>query len=383
MNISKDIADLHDSAASPVLIRRVDPIAIRIPLAKPMKMAHATFTEVENLVVRIEAEDGTVGWGEAASAPSLTGETWQGMVAVVRDYMAPVLAGQDARLRGRLSRLLDKAVYGASGSRSAVEMALIDLVARSNGVPAALLLGGLYRDRVEPMWMLGNPTAAEDVAEAERRKQEGYRFLKLKAGAKRLEDEIELALAVRRAVGPEVKLCADANSGFTLASGRRYLEATLDAGLAFLEQPFPARELRMLADLARGQPVPLCADQSVHTTDDIHRQAEHGVGGIALKLNKLGGVSACLHAAELCEQEGLRTLVAAKVAETSIASAAIVHLACAVPNVDWGVSLTHSYLAHDVVREPLSVRNGGIMLPPGPGWGVEIDEGVIARIRID
>lgn len=383
MNISKDTADILDTATSAVVIRRIDPIAIRIPLAKPIKMAHATFTEVENLVVRIEAEDGTVGWGEAASAPSLTGETWQGMVAVVRDYMAPALIGQDARLRARLIRIVDKAVYGASGSKSAVEMALVDLVARSNGVPAALLLGGLYRDQVEPMWMLGNATAAEDVTEAERRRQEGYRFLKLKAGTKRLEEEIELALAVRAAVGPEVKLCADANSGFTLAAGRRYLEATQGASLAFLEQPFPARELRMLADLARSQPVPLCADQSVHTIDDIHRQAECGVGGISLKLNKLGGVSACLHAAQLCEQEGLRTLVAAKVAESSIASAAIVHLACAVPNVDWGVSLTHSYLAHDVVREPLKLRNGGIMLSADPGWGVEIDESVIARIRIN
>src|SRR5690606_2305420 len=104
------------------------------------------FDKVESLVVRMESNDGVVGWGEAASAPSLTGETWQGMVAIVRDHMAQYVVGRDARLRLALMRTVRTRVQGAPGATSALEMALIDLVARSLQVPMAMLLGGLVRD---------------------------------------------------------------------------------------------------------------------------------------------------------------------------------------------------------------------------------------------
>ncbi len=74
---------------------------------------------------------------------------------------------------------------------------------------------------------------------------------------------------------------------------------------------------------------------------------------MSLKLIKLGGFTTAYEAAKLCRRLRLKVNVAAKIAESSIATAAAVHLACAVPNVDWGVSLTHFYLAEDIVRHPL------------------------------
>jgi L-alanine-DL-glutamate epimerase-like enolase superfamily enzyme len=75
--------------------------------------------------------------------------------------------------------------------------------------------------------------------------------------------------------------------------------------------------------------------------------------------------------------------IASKMAESSLASAATVHLACAVDNVDWGVSLTHFYLAEDIVRRPVAMEDGLVALPPGPGLGVEVDEAAVARLRAD
>jgi muconate cycloisomerase len=69
--------------------------------------------------------------------------------------------------------------------------------------------------------------------------------------------------------------------------------------------------------------------------------------------------------------------------ESSLASAAAVHLACAVENIDWGVSLTHFYLAEDIVRQPLAMANGLVALPLGAGLGVDIDEAAVARLRAD
>ena len=92
-----DTRSLPRVDTEPLVIRRVDAIPVALPLKAPMKMANATVATAENLLVRIEAADGTVGWGEAASAPTMTGDTLGGLVAAVREHLAPMLAGKDAR----------------------------------------------------------------------------------------------------------------------------------------------------------------------------------------------------------------------------------------------------------------------------------------------
>jgi muconate cycloisomerase len=84
----------------------------------------------------------------------------------------------------------------------------------------------------------------------------------------------------------------------------------------------------------------------------------------------------------MCEHLGLRVNVAAKIAESSIASAAAIHLACAAPAVDWGVSLTHFYLAEDIVRYAPTIAEGTVSLPAGPGLGIEVDEAAVERFRL-
>ncbi len=95
-----------------------------------MTMSGVTIATAENVLVRIEAEDGTVGWGEAASAPTMTGDTLGGLVAAVRDHLAPLLVGQDALARADLKRIMARALVGNTGAHSAVEMALLDLAGR-------------------------------------------------------------------------------------------------------------------------------------------------------------------------------------------------------------------------------------------------------------
>jgi hypothetical protein len=162
----------------------------------------------------------------------------------------------------------------------------------------------------------------------------------------------------------------------------RYLEATRSARLLFLEQPLAAADLAGLAALARVSPIPIGADEGIHALRDIEAHAQHCTGGVSLKLIKLGGFSAALEAAALCERLRLEINVAAKVAESSIASAAAIHLACALPRIAWGVSLTHVYLAEDLVRTPQSLRDGRLALPDAPGLGVDVDERQIARLRV-
>jgi muconate cycloisomerase len=250
-------------------------------------------------------------------------------------------------------------------------------------LPAVDLLGGALRQAVAPMWLLGNATPEEDLAEAHAKQREGFDFFKLKVGSKGLAHDIAATHAVRDVLTHSTPLCADANCGFAPASARRYLEETRKAELLFLEQPLGYADLKGLTTLARLSPIPIGADEGIHSITDIDAHAQCGAGGVSIKLIKLGGFSTALEAAVRADYLGLSLNIAAKIAESSIASAATIHLACAVPAIDWGVSLTHFYLAEDIVREPLPLRDGLVALPVTPGLGVEIDEDAVYRFRVE
>jgi muconate cycloisomerase len=365
----------------PLVIRRVDAIPVALPLKAPMKMAGETIATANNLLVRIEATDGTVGWGEAASAPTMTGDTPGGLVAAVRDHLAPMLAGRDARDWSTLRPALHRALAANGGAHSAVEMAMLDLIGHATGQRLIDLVGKPRRNAVKPMWLLGNKTAEQDVAEAHAKTAEGFHFFKLKIGVKPLGQEIAIAHAVREAL-PKTPLCADANCGLTLAAAKTYIEKTRKARLMFVEQPLAYDDIDGLKKLTRATKVPIGIDEGIHSLADIATSAQAGAGGVSLKLIKLGGIGAAVEAGKLCQKLGLSVNIAAKIAESSISSAAALHLACAVPKADWGVSLTHFYLAGDIVRRPLPLADGEVALPNGPGLGVEVDEAAVERFRV-
>jgi muconate cycloisomerase len=365
---------------APLIVRRVDAIAVALPLKNPMKMAGITIAKAENLLVRVESEDGTVGWGEAPSAPTMTGDTLGGLVASVRDHLAPLLIGKDANADHR--PMLRRALVGNTGAHSALEMAVLDLGARASRTRMIdFLTAKPPRVKVAPMWLLGNATPDQDIAEARAKQAEGFDFFKLKIGAKPLVDDIATTLAVREAL-PDTPLCADANCGLTLSAARRYLERTREAKLLFVEQPLAADDFAGVKALARAG-VPIGLDESIHALSDIEATKRAGGKGVSLKLIKLGGIREAFAAGRLCRKLGLKINVAAKIAESSIGTAAAVHLACAVPNVDWGVSLTNFYLAEDIVMKPIALAGGAVALPGGHGLGIEVDEAAVERFRVN
>ena len=366
--------------AAPLTVRRIDAIPVALPLKAPMKMAGITIAKAENLLVRVEAAGGEVGWGEAPSAPTMTGDTLGGLVAAVRDHLAPLLIGKDGRSDHR--QMLQRALTGNTGAHSAVEMALLDLVGRASNTRLIDLVARPLRTRVKPMWLLGNATTEQDIAEAQAKRTLGFDFFKLKIGVKPIAAEIAAAHAIRAGL-PHATLCADANCGLTLAAARRYAERTRDADLMFIEQPLPADDIVGLKALARATKASIGMDESIQSLADIETVRRAGAKGVSLKLIKLGGFRDAIAAGKLCKKLGLKINVAAKIAETSVGTAAAVHLACAVPNVAWGVSLTNLYLAEDIVRRPIALREGAVALPEGPGLGVDVDEAAVERFRVE
>jgi muconate cycloisomerase len=370
-----------DIAVQPRRLKRIDVFPVAIPLKQPMKMAGILIRSAENLFVRIEGSDGTVGWGEAASAPTMTGETLWGMVSATH-LIWDAIKDSDIRFAPALVGKIHGALYGNMSAKSAVEMALLDLQGRSLGVSVSEMLGGRYRDILEPMWLLGRATPEEDIEEARAQRANGCGFFKLKVGTKTIAGDIASALGVREALGIDVKLCADANGGLSLSSAKRLTREVEAAKLLYLEQPVPADALDAMSKLQELDRVLIGADEGIHSQADIETHAtRNAAAGVSLKLIKLGGMTATLRCAHRAIELGLSINVAAKVAESSLGSAAASHLACAIENLDWGISLTQVYLEHDPVYNPLAIIQGTIRPPRGPGLGVEIDESAIRHYR--
>jgi len=368
--------------SDPIRICRVEPIRVALPLAKPMLMAGVRIETADNVLVRIEASDGTVGWGEATSAPTMTGDLAESLVGAVR-HLSPLLVDQDARMHARLARRCLHAMHGNGGAKSAIDMALLDLVGRRMGVSIVELLGGALRPNAMPMWLLGNPKVADDIEEARLKRAEGFRFFKLKVGIKPVAEEIEAAALLRRELGPDVILCADANAGLSSSHAQQFVRQAESLNLLYLEQPVRAEDVPAMQALSALGIVPICADEGIAGTAEVlaHHQAR-AMSGINLKLMKAGGPRAAMRVAALCEALGLSITVAGKIAESSISASNTLAVACAAANVDWGLNLTHIYLAEDLVQNPIRLHQGNFERPTGPGNGVEVDESRVARYSV-
>ena len=162
-------------------INSIEPIAVSLPMLKPVIMAGEEVRRADNVLVRITADDGTVGWGEAASAPVMTGETLESIVTAVH-YLAPSLRGREgADMTGALATM-DGRMYGNHGAKAAIEIALHDLAGKAAGKPVHALLGGKKRSRLPLLAVVGGGDLDGDLRDAEKKKAAGFTAYKIKVG---------------------------------------------------------------------------------------------------------------------------------------------------------------------------------------------------------
>ncbi len=347
---------------------------VRIPLVSPMKLGGVEISTADNLIVRIADTDGAVGWGEAASAPAMTGETPEGMLAAAR-YLAPWLEGREIEDFGALHRMLDRFLYGNHGVKAAIEVALLDIQGKRGRKPLWDLLGGRARQEAVVLTMVAGGNPASEIDDAKRQRDAGFRAFKVKVGGAEPERDLERAAAVRAVAGAKARVSADANQGYSRSEALGFAEGAAQARLDFMEQLVASSDLEGMAACAAATSVPLGADEGFHSLDDIrrHRDAGAAAGG-SLKTIKLGGALGVVEAARVMQDLDMHVNLAGKLAETGISSAAIAHLAVALPQLDWDVSVTNQYLVDDIVRDPITIRDGVVRPPERPGLGIVLDE---------
>jgi L-alanine-DL-glutamate epimerase-like enolase superfamily enzyme len=360
-----------------VKIKAIEPIAVSLPMKKPVQMSGETVARADNVFVRIESDNGVTGWGEAASAPTMTGETIASMMAAI-EYLTPKLLGRAADDPAGAAAAMDAAMYGNSGAKAAVDIALHDLLGRARGQPVHALLGAKRRSRMPVLAVIGSDDAAADLGEAQARWRAGYRAFKIKVGLGSPEADAARTRTVCETLKREGEPClvsADANQGFTVDGALRFVRAIGDCGLDFFEQPVDAHDLDGMSRVAAATRVPIGADEGIHAPGDIARHHERGAAaGVSLKAIKLGGLRGLVEASRLCERLGMRVNISCKTGESSLASAAAVHVAAVAPDIAWGLTVTGAGLAEDVAVKPLRIDGGYVDVPEQPGLGIDIDE---------
>ncbi len=366
------------AAAAGLAIARIEPIAVSLPMTKPMKMAGVLIKAADNVLVRLELAGGQVGWGEAASAHSMTGETVESMMAAIR-HMAPSLLAMNGGDIDAVSTRMDQLMYYNQSAKSAVEMALHDALGKALQQPVYELLGGRKRSRVPVLWLLGTGSIEGDVAEANAKRAAGFVAFKVKVGVGDPADDALRTRKVCAALGKGLLISSDANQGYNLEQALTYVKAVDGCGLDFFEQPIAGHDIDGMATLAAATPIPIGFDEGLHSIEDLRlHHARKAARGSSLKTIKLGGLKGVMRAAELSEKLGMQVNLACKVAESGIAAASLMHIAAAVPQVAWAISITNQYLADDIVRATVKVVDGHAVVPGGVGLGVEVDE---AKVR--
>jgi muconate cycloisomerase len=364
-------------------IKHIQPIAVSLPMKKPVFMAGVEIKRADNVLVRIEADNGTVGWGEAAEAPTMTGETVESMMAAV-SYMAPALIGRPVEDIAGASVVMAGCMYGNSAAKAAIDVALHDLVGRATGRPVHALLGGKRRGRIAVLGVISNGELAGDLRDAEKKKDDGFRAFKIKVGIGRPAVDAERTRALCKLLGPDLLLCSDANQGWSVDDAMQYARAVAGSGLTFFEQPVAAGDIDGMAAVAGAADCAIGADESIHGLDDIRRHHEHKAArGASLKTIKLGGLRAVMQAGELCDRLGMSVNVSCKAGESSLACAAALHVAAALPQIAWGLTLTCEGLSDDVTASPIRVVRGHVDVLDRPGLGIDVDEGRVRRYRRD
>jgi L-alanine-DL-glutamate epimerase-like enolase superfamily enzyme len=321
--------------------RIIEAAGERWPLARPFVIARGAKTEAHVVVVRVS--DGEhVGRGESVPY-SRYGETVDGTLAAVNEIRGPIN-------RARLAEALPP-----GAARNAVDCALWDLAAKRAGRRAWELAGLPEPHAVRTAYTisLGPP---EDMAAAAREVPH-LELLKLKLGG--AGDDARLAAV--RAARPDARLIADANEAWTPDMLEPFFKAAAAARVELIEQPLADRADEVLAHVAR--PVPVCADESAHTTSDLARLTGR-YDAVNIKLDKTGGLTEALAMTQEARKQGFRIMVGSMVA-TSLAAAPALLVAQGAEWVDLDGPLL---LARD--REPgLVIEDGRISPPPAALWG--------------
>jgi L-alanine-DL-glutamate epimerase-like enolase superfamily enzyme len=283
-----------------------------LKLRNPLRLSYGTSDTRQTFWLRLEGDE---GWGEAA-IPPYYGVNIEAMIsfwqkAATRTDPLP----ESPELVGEWV-----GEDGPSPARCAIDLALFDRIARQRGIPLYELLGFPRPEPMSTSFTIAIDTPEEMARMA--RQISSYPVIKIKLGG---DAQDESRLDAIRIARPDAKLRVDPNAGWTMEQTLRMLPVLEKYGLEMLEQPLPRTMISALAEVQRNTSIPVIADESMQTIDDLERLAIGGVQGVNLKLQKLGGLAPTLKILHRAKDLGLRVMFGCMI-ESSLGLTAMAHL---------------------------------------------------------
>lgn len=362
-------------------ITAVEPILVSLPYehgaAKPERSGMGVWETVDIVFVRVDTDAGITGWGEAfghASTPVT--------MCAIREVVAKLAVGQNATDISSLMATLTRRTQSMARSGpvafalSGLDIALWDIKGKAAGKPVWQLLNG---ERAKPltayasMFRCGTPEAVGKVAAAAAAR--GYRHIKLH------EHNVDVILAARKAVGPNIKLMVDTNCFWTKpAEVIDVCQRLEDADITWLEEPlYPADRYDLMAELRNTSNIPIAAGENLGNVNDMRWMlAASAVDIVQPSVAKIGGVS------QLCEAIGLNRPMGVKLTPHAPflgpALLAVMHVISA--QVD-EILCEHRFcdLAAHPIGDCVVAKNGVLQTPDAPGLGFFVDEKVFEMYR--
>ena len=369
---------------------------VRIPI-DTSRQHRSDFGQVRTFdaaILRIETDDGLVGWGEGKNAAGSAGD-YGALVHMLNHEVGPLLIGRHAGDIGVIWEMLYNGVRSDLAAReghampqmarrgltisaiSAVDIALWDILGKSLGVPVWRLLGGRKLERM-PAYASGGWAPAETIGEQLQSyvDQGGFKAVKMRVGAMDGAPHISAARvkAARKALGPNIELAVDAHGTYTVADARRFAHLVRDCDLAWFEEPVTADDKQGLAEVRAACAIPIACGESEATRFDFRDLAMMRAADIFQPdLGFCGGITEAMRIGALASAFNIR--LAPHLWAGAPAFYAGMHVAAASPaSFILEYSLGANPMLHDLVVEKLDVADGTIAIPDAPGLGITVDE---------
>lgn len=341
------------------------------------------------LFVRIETDDGVVGWGEG----SLEGHA--DAVRTVIDTFAEYLIGRDAARIEDHWQVLTKGGFYRGGAVlasavSGIDQALWDIAGKTLGVPVHRLLGGAVRDRIRAYGWVGGDEP-DEIADAIREQvAAGLTAVKMNASGRmsrigsvaEIDGVVARVAAAREVLGAHGDIAVDFHGRFTLANARRIAPLLEPLRPFFLEEPTVPENSHVIAELARSTSIPIATGERLYSRQEFLPVLQAGIAVAQPDLSHAGGISEVRRIAALAEAYDVQ--LAPHCPLGPIALAACLQVGFATPNhliQEQSIGIHYNagaeVLDYVVDKEPLQFVEGHIQLLSGPGLGIEVDEAAV------
>jgi len=304
-------------------------------------------------------------------------ETVEYALTVIQKQLKPAVIGEDPFRLEWILHKMDSVAPKDTIPQAAIDFALFDIIGKALEVPAYVLLGGLYRDKISLGWGIGIGPVKQVMIETEEAIKRGYKTIKLKITAENPQLHINCMEAIRSKYGDSIKLRIDANQGLNdPQTAIRVIRQLEEFDLELAEQPLLRTDLDGMAEVARQVKVPLMADESAYTPTDVLKIAKKDAAKIInIKVIKPGGLYRAKKMAAIAEAAGLQCFPGG-MHESGVGTAASAHFAASTASAKYAGEFHAGAVAleDDLLVDPLLIQDGFLTVPQAPGLGIEVDE---------